>query len=91
VPIVRAIASQGWGIEALLEQLGSVAKQRRTEEERTEIWSSRLREMLQESLLSELNTPDLRKHAALVASRQEDPYQALEQLRSSLLRHEERR
>ncbi len=91
VPILRVIASQGSGVEALLDLVDSVAKQRRTEEERTEIWSSRLRQMLQELLLSELRGPELKKHAALVASRQEDPYQALEQLRSTLLQDEERR
>ena len=56
-----------------------------------EIWSTRLRELLRESVLSELNPIELSKHAALVASRQEDPYQALQALRLSLLDGEGRR
>jgi LAO/AO transport system kinase len=91
VPILRVIASQGSGLDGLLEQVDSGAKERKTEGERVEIWSSRLREMLRESLLSELEPAELKKHAALVASRREDPYQALEQLRITLLRDEERR
>lgn len=91
VPILRAVASQGSGLEALLEQVDSVAKERKTERERVEIWSSRLCEMLRESILSELEPAELKKHAALVASRQEDPYQAIEQLRTTLLPDEELR
>ena len=89
VPILRVIASQGSGLEGLLEQVNSVAVERKTEAQRRETWSWRLREMLRESLLSELKAADLNKHAALVASRQEDPYEAIEQLRTTLLRHGE--
>lgn len=89
VPILRVIASQGSGLDGLLEQLDSVAKERKTEAQRLETWSWRLREMLRESLLSELKAADLKKHAALVASRQEDPYEAIEQLRTTLLHHGE--
>jgi LAO/AO transport system kinase len=89
VPILRVIASQGSGFDGLLEQLDSVAKERKTEAQRHETWSWRLREMLRESLLSELKATDLNEHAALVASRQEDPYEAMEQLRTTLLRHGE--
>ena len=89
VPILRVIASQGSGLEGLLEQVDAVAKERKTEAQRCETWSWRLREMLRESLLSELKPADLNEHAALVASRQEDPYEAMEQLRTTLLRQRE--
>lgn len=86
VPILRVTASQGSGLEGLLEQLDSVAKERKTEAQRLETWSWRLRELLRDSLMSELKPADLSRHAALVASRQEDPYEAIEQLRTTLLR-----
>jgi len=91
VPILRIVASQGSGVAALLEQFDLIAKERTTEGERVEIWSSRLREMLRESILSELQPAELKKHAALVASRHEDPYEAIEQLRTALLRDQELR
>jgi GTPase len=90
VPIVRAIASQGSGVDQLLERVDSISKRRKTEADRIEIWSSRLREMLRESLMSELSSTELKKHAAMVALREEDPYEALAQLRIALLKDEDR-
>ena len=63
VPVMRVVASQGSGVEQLLNELDTISAERRTKADRTEIWSTRLREMLRESLLSELNTMELRKHA----------------------------
>ncbi len=68
----------------LLERVDAISKERDTDADRIEIWSSRLREMLRESLMSELKPEDLKKHAAMVASREEDPYQALTKLRAAL-------
>ncbi|MFL6448568.1 MAG: methylmalonyl Co-A mutase-associated GTPase MeaB [Bryobacteraceae bacterium] len=90
VPIVRVIASQGSGIDQLLERVDFSSNGRKTDADRIEIWSSRLREMLRESLMSELGSTELNKHAAMVASRQENPYEALAQLRIALQKNEER-
>ncbi len=84
VPIVRVVASQGSGVLQLLNELDVISRNRRTKADQAEIWSTRLREMLRESLLSELNAAELSKHAALVASREEDPYEALRQLKLAL-------
>lgn len=86
-PIVRVIASQGSGVDQLLERVEGLSKERKTDDDRTGIWSARLREMLRESLLSEVSPTELRKHAASVAVREEDPYEALAQLRASLLKN----
>jgi LAO/AO transport system kinase len=91
VPIVRVVASQGSGVGQLLEEVDAILRERRTKADQGEIWSTRLREMLRESLLSELKPTELSKHAALVASRVEDPYEALRQLKLALLEGEGRR
>jgi LAO/AO transport system kinase len=91
VPIVRVVASQGSGVGQLLKELDPILSERRTKADQGEIWSTRLREMLRESLLSELKPTELSKHAALVASRVEDPYEALRQLKLALLEGEGRR
>ncbi|MFL6415032.1 MAG: methylmalonyl Co-A mutase-associated GTPase MeaB [Bryobacteraceae bacterium] len=88
VPIVRVIASQGSGVELLLEQVDAIAKRRKSHGDETEIWSARLREMLRESLLAGLSSSELRKHAALVASREQDPYEAVRQLKMAVLADE---
>jgi LAO/AO transport system kinase len=91
VPIVRVIASQGSGVDGLLQQVEARSGKRKTETGRIEVWSSRLREMLRESLLSQLDSAELMKHAAAVAARQEDPYEALRQLRMTLSEEEAQR
>jgi len=88
VPIVRVVASQGSGVEQLLEALDAILSERRSKADQAEIWSTRLREMLRESLLSELDGSELSRHAALVASREEDPYEALRQLKAALVHAE---
>jgi LAO/AO transport system kinase len=90
VPIVRAVATQGSGVDQLLERVDLISKHRRTDTDQIEIWSTRLRELLRQSLLSELKPAELKKHAALVASREEDPYEALAKLTAALPKNEGR-
>jgi LAO/AO transport system kinase len=88
VPIVPVIALQGTGVDHLLSTIQVLADQRRSHTDQTEIWSARLREMLKESLLSELNPAALKTSAALVASRDLNPFEAVRELRMAILANE---
>ena len=85
-PIVRVVASEGKGVEELLSAVNAASQMRRSDADRTELWSSRLREMFRESILADLDPMQLRQQAIKVASRSANPYDAVATLRESCLR-----
>lgn len=84
-PLRRVIATQGQGVDDLCLVIRSVFEQRGRRGSRSETWAFRLREMLRDTLLASLSGDQIAAHAQRVAARQEDPYQAVQVLRSSLV------
>jgi putative protein kinase ArgK-like GTPase of G3E family len=78
-------ANDGGGISELWSAITGIYEKRGRKGAQAETWAVRLRELLRERLDSELLLSLLHKHARQVAERQEDPYQAVEALRASLL------
>ncbi len=85
-PVRRVIATEGKGIEELLNVIRSVFERRDKKRSRAETWSFRLREMLRESLLASVADEEIERHADLVAAKAEDPYTAIEELRGLIVR-----
>lgn len=83
-PVRRVVATQNEGVEDLLQVIRSAFANRDHERSRTESWSFRIREMLQEVLLTSLSEDLIERHAQRVASKLEDPYTAVEALRLEL-------
>ncbi len=88
-PVRRVVSTDGSGFDELLETIRTVFAGRRQKSTRGEIWAFRLREMLRDGLLEQLPTRELERHADLVATKQEDPYMALEALRAGLIQRRE--
>ena len=84
-PVQRVTANHGSGISELWSVITTIFEQRGRKGAQVETWAVRLRELLRERLDSELLLSILHKHARQVAEKREDPYQAVEALRASLL------
>ncbi len=84
-PVRRVIASEGQGIVELLGVMESVFEKRGQRSSRAETWAYRLREMLRESLLENLDDQFIKQHAGRVAAKIEDPYTAVAALRTELI------
>ena len=84
-PIVRVVASDGSGIEPLLHLLTEASRQCHGGGIRKQPWLFRLREMLRDSLLADLDPEDLEQYATRVAARVINPYEAVAGLRDLLL------
>jgi LAO/AO transport system kinase len=84
-PVQCVTATDGGGISELWSAITGIYEKRGRKGAQAETWAVRLRELLRERLDSELLLSLLHKHARQVAERQEDPYQAVEALRASLL------
>lgn len=85
VPIFRVVASEGTGVEQVVQSVTEAASKHRNEADRTEIWSLRLREMLRDALLANLNADEVKRQATRVASGSADPYEALAVLSNGIL------
>jgi LAO/AO transport system kinase len=83
-PVRRVIATEGKGIDELLDAIGRAFEKRGRRGSRRETWTYRLREMLRDNLLASLSDEQIRPHAEAVAARREDPYAAVESLREIL-------
>ena len=84
-PVRRVIATQGKGVDDLWAVIRGVFEKTGQRTSRAETWSFRLREMLRDSLLASLADEQVAPHADRVAARTEDPYEAVQALRSSLM------
>jgi LAO/AO transport system kinase len=84
-PVRRVTANDGGGVLELWSEITRISEKRGRKGAQAETWAVRLRELLRERLDSELLLSLLHKHARQVAEKQEDPYQAVEALRASLL------
>jgi LAO/AO transport system kinase len=84
-PVQRVTANDGGGISELWSAITGISEKGGRKGAQAETWAVRLRELLRERLDSELSLSLLHKHARQVAEKQEDPYQAVEALRASLL------
>lgn len=82
-PVRRVVATEGKGVDDLWAVIREVFEKRGRRNARTETWSFRLREMLRDNLLASLSDEQIAAHADRVAARVEDPYEAVESLRSS--------
>lgn len=88
-PLRRVVATEGAGVDELWSVIRTVFDKRGQRGSRTETWSFRLREMLRDNLLTAISDDELSAHAERVASRKEDPYEAVDALRMSLLGQEQ--
>ncbi|MDQ2712185.1 MAG: methylmalonyl Co-A mutase-associated GTPase MeaB [Acidobacteriota bacterium] len=85
-PLRRVIATTGEGVEELLRLVNSLCEGPGVRNSREETWRFRLREMLQENLLTSVPVEALEEHAAKVAAKIEDPYAAVDALLAQSLR-----
>ncbi|MBV8515421.1 MAG: methylmalonyl Co-A mutase-associated GTPase MeaB, partial [Acidobacteria bacterium] len=79
-PIRRVVATEGKGLEDLLQVIEEVFAKRRRKSARAETWAVRLRELLRHRLLSALPEAEIEAHARQVAAKAEDPYTAVDAL-----------
>jgi LAO/AO transport system kinase len=73
-PVVKAVATEGRGIEELVAAIWKVRDVSDRAERRTRLWSARLREMLRERLLDKFSASEIETAAEEVAARKRDPY-----------------
>lgn len=73
-PVVKAVATEGQGIEALAAEIWKLRDQNDRTERRKRLWCARLREMLRERLLDKFSASEIEAAAADVAARKRDPY-----------------
>jgi LAO/AO transport system kinase len=84
-PVRSVMAKDGSGIPELWALITDVYEKRGRKGVQTATWEVRLREMLRERLDAELPANLVRAHAEQVVNKREDPYQAVESLRASLI------
>lgn len=84
-PVRRVVATQNIGVEELLSVIRAIFETRGHTSLQSKTWGRRLREMLRDELLSMVPETELEQHARRVASRMENPYTAVAQLRLQLL------
>jgi GTPase len=89
-PLRRVIATEGNGVDELWSVICTVFEKLGQRGSHLETWSFRLREMLRDNLLTAIADDELKSHAERVAARKEDPYEAVDALRMSLLGQEQR-
>lgn len=83
-PLRRVVATEREGIVDLLSAVRTIHEKRGSQSTRTEIWATRLRELLVEDLLSRLPQDTIDAYASRVAAKSLDPYSAVESLRKQL-------
>ncbi len=88
-PIRKVVASQGQGVEDLLDIVEQVLR-RKGPNVRKLAWSFRLREMLRERLDAAISSEAVERHAQLVAEKIEDPYTAADALFAEALKQNEK-
>ncbi|MCX6596877.1 MAG: methylmalonyl Co-A mutase-associated GTPase MeaB [Acidobacteria bacterium] len=76
VPVLKTVASEGKGIDELVQAVRAVPGQNRAEER----WKRRMREMLRERVMEKLSWEELDLAAADVAARRRDPYTLIHDL-----------
>ena len=86
-PLRRVVAATGEGVEELLGLVSSLCERPGRQNSREQTWRFRLREMLEEELLTAVPVDALEEHAAKVAAKIEDPYAAVDALMAESLRH----
>lgn len=84
-PVRKVVATEGKGVDELWNVIRAAFEKHGRRGARAETWASRLREMLREKLLASIPGDELEAHARRVAAKTEDPYEAVEALRLSLL------
>jgi LAO/AO transport system kinase len=77
VPIVKTVASEGQGIDEVLDTLFSLRAAKTPDN--ASLWRLRLREMIRDRLLDRLPLTELDDAAAEVAARRQNPYTVVEQ------------
>lgn len=78
-PVHRVIATDGTGMAELLKLITDVASHQQ-QHRQPEVWVHRLRELLIGRILASLDQESILRHAQLVASRDEDPFTAVERI-----------
>jgi LAO/AO transport system kinase len=78
-PILKVVATEGKGIDALLEAVRSFQESGAKRDRRAQMWCLRLREMLRERLLERVPTGELEAAAEEVAARRRDPYSVIDE------------
>jgi LAO/AO transport system kinase len=73
-PIIRAVATEGQGIDATLAAIRSFLERPGGKNRAAANWTLRLREMLRERLMEQFANIDFRAAAEEVAARRSDPY-----------------
>ncbi len=77
-PVVKTVASQGQGVEEVLEAAARYGERRQGRERAERVWAERLRAMLGERVLEGFPAEEFRRAAAEVAARSTDPYTVVE-------------
>jgi LAO/AO transport system kinase len=78
-PIVKTVATQGQGIDRLLDAVRRFQAAGLAHRRRPAIWAARLRDMMRERLLDCLDPAVLESAAREVAARRKDPYSVIEE------------
>ena len=81
-PIRRVVATDGTGVDDLLQVIRAVYTDHGSQSRSVAAWSLRLCELLRDELLESLPEKAIEEHAARVAEKIEDPYTALAALTS---------
>ncbi len=78
-PVHRVIAAGGTGVAELLAEIRTVAAHKQ-KSRGPELWEFRLRELLISRFFASIDGASLRRHAGLVAAKQQDPFSAVDLL-----------
>jgi LAO/AO transport system kinase len=77
-PVLKVVATEGQGIEEVLEAVRKFQESGERRNRRADLWRLRLRDMLRERLLERLPEVELEAAAEDVAARRRDPYSIIE-------------
>jgi LAO/AO transport system kinase len=77
-PVLKVVATEGQGIDKVLEAVRKFQDSRDCRNRRADLWRMRLRDMLRERLLERLPPAELEAAAQDVAARRRDPYSIIE-------------
>ncbi len=77
-PILKVVATEGQGIDEVLEAVRKFQESGERRNRRADLWRLRLRDMLRERLLERLPEVEIEAAAEDVAARRRDPYSIIE-------------
>jgi LAO/AO transport system kinase len=87
-PVVETVATEGSGIDGLIDALAAYRKKHPGRAHSAGIWQGRLREMLRDRLLERLPAAELERAAVEVAERRRDPYAVVREFLDGIFREE---